>query len=55
MTKTELIDSLIACQEMPSKEIAHIMADNLILEYIGDKAVKEAFQEAIRMTGGKVW
>lgn len=52
MTKEQVIDCLIDCQDIVDPEVARIMADALLLEYINDKGVNEAYQEVIRLTGG---
>ncbi len=45
MTKEELIEKLRECQEISNhdQEEAHIRADDLLLEYIGEKDVTFAF------------
>ena len=43
MTKDEILDGLIDCQGIIDPEAAHIMADQLLLEYISDPGIKEAF------------
>jgi len=41
--KQELLDSLQALQDSKDYELAHITADELLLAYIGDKEITEAF------------
>ena len=48
MTKTELIDQLIDCQALPIEQ-ARNTAETLLLIYIGDPGITEAFQEVIRL------
>lgn len=49
MKKARLIDKLIDCQGMEAEK-AHSEADKLLLEYINDGGIKEAFTEVIRLT-----
>jgi hypothetical protein len=43
MTKEELIEKLKAEAANRDKEVAHINADELLLEYINDSEIKEAY------------
>lgn len=43
MTKQELLDKLIFLQQDKDYEVAHELADRLLLEYINDKAIEQAF------------
>lgn len=44
MTLAELVEELEALQVAAEPESGHITADRLLLEYIDDKAVTEAFK-----------
>lgn len=43
MTKQELLDKLIFLQQDKDYEVAHELADRLLLEYINDKDISQAF------------
>ncbi len=43
MTIEELVEKLVALQANDDHEFAHIDADDLLLEYINDQRVTEAF------------
>ena len=45
MTKQELINKLSELQKDKDYEIAHVLADYLLLDYINDKQVRKAFQQ----------
>lgn len=44
MTKDELIEALKDCEEADDTEQAHVKADQLLLAYINDSSVTEAFE-----------
>lgn len=43
--KVELIEKLKILQKKVDKEVAHIEADSLLLQYINDEDVTEAFED----------
>ena len=45
MTKAELIEKLKKLSEMRDSEQAHIDADKLLLDFIGDPEIKDAFDD----------
>ena len=48
MTKQELLDKLIFLQQDKDYEVAHELADNLLLLFINDKDITQAFQKIER-------
>ena len=50
MTKQEIIEELIKLEElsMDDAEVAHSEADNLLLKYIGEEDITEAFKKIKR-------
>jgi hypothetical protein len=44
MEKEELIKELEKLYENPDTEDAHFEADNLIIDYIDDREIKEAYE-----------
>ncbi len=51
MTKEEIVTTL---QELPSRhdiEISHILADELLIEYIGDVEITEAYDKVKKLHG----
>jgi hypothetical protein len=48
MTKQELLDKLIFLQQDKDYEVAHELADNLLLSFINDKDITQAFQKIER-------
>lgn len=45
MTKDELLKALSECDKGVDEEIAHVRADKLLLEYIDDIDITEAFDK----------
>lgn len=45
MTKEELLQRLAQLQGNSDKEVAHIEADELLLEYIADAEIRAAYDE----------
>lgn len=45
MTKQELINKLTELQQDKDYEVAHELADNLLLSFINDKDITQAFQK----------
>lgn len=45
MTKEKLLEELKKLIKMEDKETAHMMADGLLLLYINDKRVADAFND----------
>ena len=43
MTKQELLNKLIELQQDKDYEVAHELADNLLLSFINDKDISQAF------------
>ena len=43
MTREELLMRLAECARNPDREVAHIEADEAVLEYVGDADVTAAF------------
>jgi hypothetical protein len=43
MTKDELLKKLAECNENPDQEVAHVDADQLLVEYIGDDEIALAY------------
>jgi uncharacterized protein involved in tellurium resistance len=48
MTKQELIEALKKCAAMSDNENAHIQADQLLLDFIGDDEIRQAFNSILR-------
>ena len=50
MTKIELIEKLIKAEEClgHDPECAHALADDLLLEYIGDQIVTDTYKKILR-------
>ena len=48
MNKKELITKLKELAEDLDCEYAHVEADNLLIEYINDKEIKEAFDKVCK-------
>ena len=45
MTKQEIINKLTELQQDKDYEVAHELADNLLLSFINDKDIIQAFQK----------
>jgi len=45
MTKQELINKLTELQKDKDYEIAHVLADYLLLDYINDKQIRQEFKK----------
>ena len=48
MTKQEIIEALCIEHENSDVECAHVNADNLLLQYINDNEISEAFEAVPR-------
>jgi len=51
MEKAKLLRELKKLADIPDKEITHERADNLLLEYIDDKEITEAYEKLERWYG----
>ena len=45
LSKEELLDILLKCQDDDSHDDAHIRADNALIEFIDDGDIKDAYEK----------